>query len=105
MYGRIAIVDDREEKIRHRAYALWQAAGEPIGFEYKFWWQAEEELRREEAAPSGEIHRDSEVSPVAGRQENDGTATAEPRAAADLDAVAHAGDKPGHSGEAPRKPD
>jgi hypothetical protein len=50
-------VDDREERLRHRAYLLWLAAGRPEGRDDEFWWQAEEELRREEAAPSGELDR------------------------------------------------
>jgi hypothetical protein len=86
-------MDDREEKIRHRAYALWKAAGEPEGHDDDFWWQAEKEVQQEEAAPSGELDRD-----VADREEtatrgHDGEEAAKPRVAADRE-IAHAGDKP-----------
>lgn len=35
--------DDRERKIRERAYELWQQAGSPEGQHEEFWRQAEAE--------------------------------------------------------------
>lgn len=35
--------DDLEQKIRERAYALWQQAGSPEGRHEEFWHQAREE--------------------------------------------------------------
>lgn len=36
-----------EENIRHRAYRLWQEAGEPPGAMDTFWYKAERELLAE----------------------------------------------------------
>jgi hypothetical protein len=77
-------MDDREERIRHRAYALWQAAGEPEGRDAEFWTKAEFEIVDEEAAPSGELPPDIEVRRKASERE-----------AATKREEAYAGDKPG----------
>ena len=37
------------EEIRHRAFRLWQEAGEPDGKSDAFWYQAEKQLFREES--------------------------------------------------------
>jgi hypothetical protein len=37
-------VDPREEKIRRRAYELWEQNGEAEGGEMAFWLQAEQEI-------------------------------------------------------------
>jgi hypothetical protein len=34
-----------EERIRVRAYELWELAGQPPGREDEFWYQAEKEIR------------------------------------------------------------
>ena len=34
-----------EERIRIRAYELWELAGQPPGREDEFWYQAEKEIR------------------------------------------------------------
>jgi hypothetical protein len=39
-----------EEKIRERAYELWQQSGKPDGSEMDFWLQAEQELSKEKPA-------------------------------------------------------
>ncbi len=39
-----------EERVREKAYALWQAAGEPHGLADEFWLQAEAAVCAEEAA-------------------------------------------------------
>ncbi|MCV0397254.1 MAG: DUF2934 domain-containing protein [Rhizobiaceae bacterium] len=44
--------DDREQRIRSRAYALWEAAGRPEGREEEHWAQAERLVDAE--GPSGE---------------------------------------------------
>ncbi len=36
-----------EDKIRDRAYQLWDMAGQPEGQEQEFWYQAERELAEE----------------------------------------------------------
>ncbi|MCQ8240798.1 DUF2934 domain-containing protein [Rhizosaccharibacter radicis] len=51
----------REEKIRERAYHLWQAAGEPHGRHDEFWEQARELVGMEESAGSGQLPNPSSV--------------------------------------------
>ncbi len=41
------------EKVRHRAYLLWESDGEPHGKDQDYWFQAEREIAEEEGdAPS-----------------------------------------------------
>lgn len=42
-----------EQRIRERAYQLWEAAGEPREHMDLFWYQAERELIAEGRAPDG----------------------------------------------------
>ena len=39
--------DDDQERIRERAYALWEAAGSPEGDDLWFWVEAERQLSEE----------------------------------------------------------
>jgi hypothetical protein len=39
---------DREERIRHRAYELWQEAGRPVGRAEEFWRLARWELEADD---------------------------------------------------------
>lgn len=41
------MIHDDEDRVRDRAYALWQAAGSPEGDDQRFWHQAERELAEE----------------------------------------------------------
>jgi len=43
---------DREERIRQRAYAIWQSEGHGHGREEEHWHRAEREIAAEEAAPN-----------------------------------------------------
>jgi hypothetical protein len=58
--------DDLEQKIRERAYELWQQAGSPEGRHEEFWHQARQELtggaRPESDAKSDEFHYGTEES-------------------------------------------
>lgn len=40
---------DQKERIRERAYELWQAAGAPDGHTDEFWHRAESDIRRDNA--------------------------------------------------------
>ena len=40
-----------EEKIRRRAYELWEQSGKKDGSEMDFWLQAEKEIAEHESAP------------------------------------------------------
>lgn len=55
-------MEDREQKIRDRAYELWVADGRPDGRESEHWTQAALELGYDDAAPSesNEIPRGGE---------------------------------------------
>jgi hypothetical protein len=50
-----------EERIRHRAYELWEQAGRPPGQSEKYWQQARAELEadvsRDQQAPQAEAER------------------------------------------------
>jgi uncharacterized protein YjbJ (UPF0337 family) len=45
-----AAADDRESKIRERAYRIWREEGSPEGRAHSHWHQAEKEVDAEEAA-------------------------------------------------------
>jgi hypothetical protein len=51
--------DIEEDKIRTRAYQLWNDAGRPEDREQEFWYQAERELAEE-----GEIDTSREASAI-----------------------------------------
>lgn len=40
----------REERIRQRAFDLWEQAGKPTGRDDEFWFSAEAEIRAEDDA-------------------------------------------------------
>lgn len=44
--------EDFEERVRQRAYELWEASGCPQGFEADHWFQAEREVSALYARPS-----------------------------------------------------
>jgi len=48
---------DREERIRQRAYALWQSEGHRHGRHEDHWHRAEREIAAEEAGPDGPPRR------------------------------------------------
>jgi hypothetical protein len=50
---------DREERIRQRAYALWQSEGHRHGRHEDHWHRAEREIAAEEAGPGGASRRTS----------------------------------------------
>ncbi len=45
----LARTADREERIRHRAYRLWEQAGRPEGAAQDHWERAAQDLDREDA--------------------------------------------------------
>jgi len=49
-----------EQRVRDRAYQLWQHAGRPEGKSEEFWLQAEAEISAEERGLDEEIKRESE---------------------------------------------
>jgi hypothetical protein len=94
-YDREHVMNDREERIRHRAYTLWRAAGEPEGRGAEFWSLAEQEIVDEEAAPSGELPPDIPTNPKASERGPEGEAAPKPRKVAAERENEHAGNKPG----------
>lgn len=45
-------MSDRDERIRQRAYEIWEREGRPGGMEEKHWHQAAEEIAAEEGQRS-----------------------------------------------------
>ena len=43
-------ITERENRIRERAHALWEAAGRPEGQDEYFWSKAEDQINGEDAA-------------------------------------------------------
>jgi Protein of unknown function (DUF2934) len=41
----------REQRVRERAYHLWEIAGKPHGDHHRFWQEAEAQIRQEEEDP------------------------------------------------------
>jgi hypothetical protein len=46
------VMDGREEKVRQRAYELWEQSGQSEGSEMDFWLQAEREIAQGVSAAS-----------------------------------------------------
>jgi hypothetical protein len=44
------MIEDRSERIRQRAYVIWQREGRPEGREQEHWRQAEAEIEAEDVA-------------------------------------------------------
>jgi hypothetical protein len=57
-----------EEKVRERAYAIWERQGCPDGRAEQFWLMAEEELLAEGQAPAPEMARRNEPDQPTGRE-------------------------------------
>lgn len=53
-----------QEKIRDRAYQLWDRAGQPEGREEEFWYEAERELAENQDVDSSAAAADIEASRV-----------------------------------------
>lgn len=61
-------MDDKEERIRQRAYAIWESEGRPEGHDRRHWEKAEGELadgdQRPPNEPTDERREESEVGTV-----------------------------------------
>lgn len=51
----LAIDPDREQRVRERAYHLWEADGKPHGRDVEFWERARELVGMEESAGAGRL--------------------------------------------------
>lgn len=61
------MIERNEDRVRDRAYALWELAGSPEGQDWDFWHQAERELAEEAGEDSSEAAtRVAQPPPVAG---------------------------------------
>ncbi|MGL4964934.1 MAG: DUF2934 domain-containing protein [Inquilinus sp.] len=63
--------DDRDERIRRRAYEIWEALGRPEGGQQQHWAQAEAEILDDEctgtgSAPEGAEDLDPDGAPKRG---------------------------------------
>ncbi len=53
-----------DDKIRDRAYQLWDKAGQPEGREQEFWFEAERELAEEEAVDTSAEAAKLDLPPI-----------------------------------------
>ncbi|MCF6112527.1 DUF2934 domain-containing protein [Mesorhizobium muleiense] len=49
------MTDDRQERIRRRAHAIWEQAGRPDGAHQQHWDQAAAEIDGEESRPKAKL--------------------------------------------------
>lgn len=53
-----------QEKIRDRAYQLWDRAGQPEGRDQEFWFDAERELAEEDEVDTSKINSEVGLPPT-----------------------------------------
>jgi hypothetical protein len=51
----LAVNPDREQRVRERAYHLWETDGKPHGRDVEYWERARELVSMEESAGSGQL--------------------------------------------------
>ena len=81
--------DDREGRIRARAYEIWQREGSPAGQEYDQWIEAEQELDAENTGAGSAVSHDDKDKrgiPETKADEAAGAAPAQHAPDEDLDA-------------------
>lgn len=64
-WRKILMTDDREARIRQRAYEFWETAGQPEGRDQEYWLLAEASVAEEEqaaAAPKPRSRKPKDVS-------------------------------------------
>jgi hypothetical protein len=74
-------IASQEQRIRERAYAIWEGEGRPAGRAEAHWLQAEAEIACEPARPNGETAQ-AGAARAAARAPNRPAATAKKREAA-----------------------
>lgn len=89
--------DDREHKVRERAYALWEDEGRPAGRHAEHWQRASSEIAQDASSqPQGEPEAPEGLAPVKAKASRRKPVAASPSSA---DAPAAVGE----SAAAPRK--
>jgi hypothetical protein len=61
------VTDDRQERIRRRAHAIWEQAGRPEGAHHEHWEQATAEVDGEAAKPKAKAVAKKSVAPKASK--------------------------------------
>ncbi len=64
-------MDDREQKIRERAYEIWDREGRPLSRELEHWMQAQREIDQGEGEIGGDDVPNLEALREAARQHTD----------------------------------
>ena len=64
-------MDDREQKIRERAYEIWDREGRPLGRELEHWMQAQRDIDQGEGEIGGDGVPNLEALREAARQHTD----------------------------------
>jgi hypothetical protein len=61
------VTDDRQERIRRRAHAIWEQAGRPEGAHQQHWDQATAEIDSEAAKPKAKAASKKPAPPTAAK--------------------------------------
>jgi hypothetical protein len=62
-------MDDKEERVRRRAYEIWQRSGQPVGAHDRHWFQATQEIDAEDDRNA--IEQTSGAGPALARHSKD----------------------------------
>ena len=69
----LAIDPDREQRVRERAYHLWEVEGKPHGRDVEYWERARELIGMEESAGSGQLPNPLATPELAARNRHRGS--------------------------------
>ncbi|MER8438563.1 DUF2934 domain-containing protein [Mesorhizobium sp. M1312] len=73
------MTDDRQERIRRRAHAIWEQTGRPDGAHQQHWDQASAEIDGEENLPKAKAARPKEPAAAKAKPKDSKPKTARPR--------------------------
>ena len=75
------MTDDRQERIRQRAHAIWEKAGRPQGSHQQHWDQATAEIDGEDAKPKAKAAKPASAKPKAAPKSAAAAKASKPKAA------------------------
>ena len=75
------MTDDRQERIRQRAHAIWEKAGRPQGAHQQHWDQATAEIDGEDAKPKPKAAKSATARTKAGPKPAAAAKASKPKAA------------------------
>jgi hypothetical protein len=74
------VTDDRQERIRQRAHAIWEQAGRPNGAHQQHWDQATAEIDGEESKPKAKAARPKKPAAAKAKPKDSGPKGTKPKA-------------------------